>query len=83
MRRFFLALATIIAIAGPASAQTKPNPGTTVGAADTKVRLQTLGYKNVHDLRPGLKPGEWQGRARQGNVEKSVTVSPKGSVVAR
>lgn len=82
MRRFFLALA-LIAFAGAASAQTKPNPGATVGAADTRVRLQTLGYKNVHDLRPGLKPGEWQGRARQGNVEKSVTVSPKGGVVAR
>jgi hypothetical protein len=82
MRRFFLALA-LIAFAGAAPAQTKPNPGATVGAADTKVRLQTLGYKNVHGLRPGLKPGEWQGRARQGNVEKSVTVSPKGSVVAR
>ena len=82
MRRFVLALA-LIAIAGAASAQTNSKPGATVGTADTKVRLQTLGYKNVHDLRPGLKPGEWQGRARQGNVEKSVTVSPKGSVVAR
>jgi len=82
MRRVFLALA-LIAFASAASAQTKPNPGPTVGAADTKVRLKTLGYKDVHDLRPGLKPGEWQGRARQGNVEKSVTVSPKGGVVAR
>ena len=82
MKRFFLAFA-LIALASAASAQTKPNPGATLGAADTKVRLQTLGYKNVHDLRPGLKPGEWQGRARQGNVDKSVTVSPKGSVVAR
>ncbi|MBI3197255.1 MAG: hypothetical protein HYZ40_07055 [Rhodospirillales bacterium] len=82
MKRFLPALA-LIALAGSASAQTKPNPGATLGAADTKVRLQTLGYKNVHDLRPGLMPGEWQGRARQGNVDKSVTVSPKGSVVAR
>ena len=82
MRRFCLALA-LIAFAGAASAQTKPSPGPTVGTADTRVRLKTLGYKDVHDLRPGLKPGEWQGRARQGNVEKSVTVSPKGGVVAR
>ena len=82
MKRFFAAFALIV-FAGAASAQTKPNPGPTVGTADTKVRLKALGYKDVHDLRPGLKPGEWQGRARQGNVEKSVTVSPKGGVVAR
>ena len=82
MRRFFLVLA-LIAVAGAASAETKPSPGPTVGTADTKVRLKTLGYKDVHDLRPGLKPGEWQGRALQGNVEKSVTVSPRGAVTAR
>lgn len=82
MRRLFLALA-LIALAGAASAETKPSPGATVGTADTKVRLKTLGYKDVHDLRPGLKPGEWQGGALQGNVEKSVTVSPRGAVTAR
>ena len=82
MKRLFLVLA-LIAFAGTASAQTKPNPGATVGAADTRVRLQTLGYRNVHDLRPGLKPGEWQARAVQGNVEKSLTISPRGAVTAR
>jgi hypothetical protein len=82
MRRFLLALA-LIAAAGTASAESKPSPGASVGPADTRVRLKTLGYKDVHDLRPGLKPGEWQGRALQGNVEKSVTVSPRGAVTAR
>ena len=82
MRRFFLALA-LITLAGAASAQTKPSSGPTVGTADTKVRLKTLGYKDVHDLRPGLKPGEWQARAVQGNVEKSLTISPRGAVTAR
>ena len=82
MRRFFLALAFIV-LAGAASAQTKPSPGPAVGTADTKVRLKTLGYKDVHDLWPGLKPGEWQARAVQGNVEKSLTISPRGAVTAR
>ena len=82
MRRLLLALA-LTAAAGAASAETKPAPGPTVGAADTKVRLKTLGYKDVHDLRPGLKPGEWQARAVQGNVEKSLTISPRGAVTAR
>ena len=82
MRRFFLALG-LIAVAGAASAETKPSPGPTVGTADTKVRLKTLGYKDVHDLRSGLKPGEWQGRAVQGNVQKSLTISPRGAVTAR
>jgi hypothetical protein len=82
MRRLFLVL-VLIGLAGAASAETKPSPGPTVGAADTKVRLKTLGYKDVHDLRPGLKPGEWQARAAQGNVGKSLTISPRGAVTAR
>jgi hypothetical protein len=82
MRCFLLAL-VLIAAAGAASAESKPSPGASVGTADTRVRLKTLGYKDVHDLRPGLKPGEWQGRALQGSVEKSVTVSPRGAVTAR
>ena len=82
MTRLVLA-AVLMALAGSAAAQTKPSPANAPGSADTKVRLQTLGYKDVHDLRPGLKPGEWQGRALQGNVEKSVTVSPRGAVTAR
>jgi hypothetical protein len=81
MKRFFLALALIV-LAGAVSAQTKPNAGATVGAADTKVRLKTLGYKDAHDLRRG-PDGQWIGKATRGNIEKSVTVSPRGSVVAR
>jgi hypothetical protein len=80
MRRIFAALA-LIAFASAASAQTKPGANAAV-AADTKVRLQALGYKDVHDLRRN-SDGQWVGKATRGNVEKSVTVSPKGSVVAR
>ncbi|MEK7995004.1 MAG: hypothetical protein AAB403_14455, partial [Planctomycetota bacterium] len=74
--------AVLMAIAGSAAAQTKTNPANGPGAADTKVRLQTLGYKDVHDLRRGLD-GQWTGKATQGNVEKTVTASPNGSVIAR
>ena len=81
MSRIFLAL-TLILAAGAASAQTKPNPAGTIGSADAKVRLQTLGYKDVHNLRRGAD-GQWTAKATKGNVEKSVTVSPRGPVVAR
>jgi hypothetical protein len=81
MTRLVLA-AILIALPGSASAQTKTNPAYAPGAADTKVRLQTLGYKNVHDLRRG-PDGQWTAKATRGNVEKSVTASPNGSVLAR
>lgn len=81
MSRIFLALALILA-AGIASAQTKPNPAGTIGSADAKVRLQTLGYKDVHDMRRGAD-GQWTAKATKGNVEKSVTVPPRGQVIAR
>lgn len=81
MTRFVLAAALTI-LAGAASAQTKAGPGNAPGAADTKVRLQALGYKDVHDLRRG-PDGQWTAKATRGNVEKSVTASPNGSVIAR
>lgn len=81
MNRIFLALALILA-AGVASAQTKPNPVGTIGSADAKVRLQTLGYKDVHDMRRGAD-GQWTAKATKGNIEKSVTVPPRGQVIAR
>jgi hypothetical protein len=36
----------------------------------------------VHDLRRG-PDGQWVGKATQGNIEKSVTVAPDGTVIAR
>lgn len=79
MRPIFLALALTL-VAGVASAQTKQ--AAPIGSADAKVRLQTLGYKDVHDLRRA-PDGQWTAKATKGNVEKSVTVSPRGPVVAR
>ena len=73
--------AVLMALAGTAVAQTAA-PANAPGAADTKVRLQALGYKDVHDLRRGAD-GQWTAKATRGNVEKSVTASPNGSVIAR
>ena len=81
MKRLALA-ALLIAFAGAAVAQTKSAPANAPGAADTKVRLQALGYKGVHDLRRGAD-GQWTAKASRGTVEKSVTASPDGSVIAR
>ncbi len=81
MKLIILTLFLLVAT-GTASAQTKPNPVGTIGSADAKVRLQALGYKDVHDLRRGAD-GQWVGKATRGNVEKSVTVPSRGPVVAR
>ena len=64
------------------SAQTKPNPASGAGTAGVKARVQSLGYKDVHDLRRGPN-GQWAGKATQGNIEKSVTIYPRGNVIAR
>lgn len=78
----FVLVTVLVAAAGTAAAQTKSAPANAPGAADTKVRLQALGYKDIHDLRRGAG-GQWTAKATRGTVEKSVTSSPNGSVIAR
>jgi hypothetical protein len=58
------------------------NPPSTAGTAGVKTHLEALHYKNVRDLRRG-PDGQWVGKATQGNVEKSVTITPQGGVIAR
>ena len=71
-----------------ASAQTASRPPavatppSTAGAAGVKTHLEALHYKDVHDLRRG-PDGQWIGKATQGNVQKSVTITPQGDVIAR
>ena len=52
------------------------------GSAGVKTHLQALHYKDVHDLRRGYD-GQWTGKATQGNVPKTVTIGPDGTVTAR
>ena len=46
-----------------------------------KTHLEALHYKDVHDLRRGYD-GQWTGKATQGNVPKTVTIAPDGTVTA-
>ena len=81
MRALLLALA-MTGVAGAADAQTKSAPGGTMGTAGVKTHLEALHYKDVHDLRRG-PDGQWIGNATQGNVPKTVTIAPDGTVTAR
>ena len=85
MRRLALALAVLTG-AGPAAAQSAPsteprNQGNAT-AAGAALRLQSLGYKDVHDLRRG-PDGQWTGKATRHGVPSTVTVQPRGTVTAR
>jgi hypothetical protein len=81
MRTFLLALVAV-GFAGAAGAQSKSAPAGMMGTAGVKTHLEALHYKDAHDLRRG-PDGQWIAKATQGNVEKSVTVSPQGDVTAR
>jgi hypothetical protein len=72
----------VVGFAGAAGAQTKPAATPAPGSASVKTQLQSLHYRNVHDLRRG-PDGQWTGKATQNGVPKTVTVSPKGAVTAR
>jgi hypothetical protein len=61
---------------------TAANPPSMTGSAGVRTHLEALHYKNVRDLRRG-PDGQWVGKATQGKVEKSVTITPQGGVIAR
>ncbi len=85
MRGCSILVAAVMVVApGMAMAQAKsaPPPASTGGTAGVKSRLNTLHYNNVQGLRRG-PDGQWTGKATQGGVEKSVTVTPQGTVIAR
>ena len=79
-------LFAILLTAGAAAAQTRPSTGASQtnagGAATVKSHMQSLGYKDIHELRQA-PDGQWVGKATQGNVEKTVTITPNGTVIAR
>ena len=81
MRGLLLAV-IFIGFAGAAGAQTKSAPAGMMGSAGVKTHLQALHYKDVQDLRRG-PDGQWVGTATQGNVPKTVTIAPDGTVTAR
>ena len=86
MTRCSVLVAAVVVIApGLAMAQARsapPPPASTSGTAGVTTRLNTLHYDNVQGLRRG-PDGQWTGKATQGGVEKYVTVTPQGTVIAR
>ena len=81
MRTLLLVL-VVMGFAGASVAQTKSAPSSMAGSASVKTHLQALHYKDVRDLRRGYD-GQWTGKATQGNVPKTVTIAPDGTVTAR
>ncbi|MFI5001037.1 MAG: hypothetical protein ACHQK9_14260 [Reyranellales bacterium] len=87
MKATFLAL-TLLATISAASAQTKPpalattSQTTAAGPAGVAARMQTLGYKDIHDMRRG-PDGQWTAKATRNGVPVTVTAEPQGSVVGR
>jgi hypothetical protein len=73
----------LIALAGTVAAQQATrNQATAAGSAGVAARLQSLGYKDIHDLRRGPN-GQWTGKAERNGVPSTVTVQPQGTVIAR
>ena len=81
MRALLLVLVAV-GFASAAAAQSKSSPTGMMGSAGVKTHLEALHYKDVHDLRRGFD-GQWVGTATQGNVSKTVTITPDGTVIAR
>ena len=77
-----LLILTLVGVAGSAAAQSKPATTPSPGSASVKTQLQSLHYGNIQDLRRG-PDGQWTGRATQNGVEKQVTISRDGTVIAR
>ena len=80
MSRMLLA-AVVVALSTTAFAQTR-NQAAAAGAAGVSSRLQSQGYKDVHDLRR-LPDGKWVGEATRNGHPVTVTSDPAGTTVAR
>lgn len=83
MKGFALILG-LLTMAGAASGQTRLSspPASTAGTAGVKQHLQSQHFGNVRNLHRG-PDGQWTGKATQNGVEKTVKVSPNGSMSAR
>jgi hypothetical protein len=75
-------LASILVLASvAASAQTR-NQASNAGAAGVTSRLQSQGYKDIRNLRPG-PDGKWVGQATRNGVPVTVTSDRAGTTIAR
>jgi hypothetical protein len=75
-------LAALLVLASvAASAQTR-NQASNAGAAGVTSRLQSQGYKDIRNLRPG-PDGKWIGQATRNGVPVTVTSDRAGTTIAR
>jgi hypothetical protein len=82
MIRSVLAAAVGAAVGSTAVAQSKSTPPSMGNTASVRTHLEALHYQGIQDLRRG-PDGRWTGTARQGNVPKTITIAPDGTVTAR
>jgi len=80
MRRWLLVSTLVLASVG-AGAQTR-NQASNAGAAGVTSRLQSQGYKEIRNLRPG-QDGKWIGQATRNGVPVTVTSDRAGTTIAR
>jgi hypothetical protein len=71
----------LVLVSTAASAQTR-NQASSAGAAGVSSRLQSQGYKDVRNLRPG-PDGKWVGQATRNGVPVTVTSDRAGTTIAR
>jgi len=81
MTRILLAVA-IVTVSTTTFAQTTRNQATAAGAAGVTSRLQSQGYKDVHDLRK-TPDGKWVGTAMRNGHPVTVTSDQSGTTIAR
>jgi hypothetical protein len=80
MNRVLLA-STLVLVSVAASAQTR-NQASNAGAAGVTSRLQSQGYREIRNLRPG-PDGKWVGQATRNGVPVTVTSDRAGTTIAR
>ena len=80
MSRVLLA-SMLVLVSVAASAQTR-NQASNAGTAGVTSRLQSQGYKEIHNLRPG-PDGKWVGQATRNGVPVTVTSDRAGTTIAR
>lgn len=76
-----LLVSAMVLVSVSASAQTRNQAGN-AGAAGITSRLQSQGYREIRDLRPG-PDGKWVGRATRNGVPVTVTSDRAGTTIAR
>ncbi len=81
MNRIVLAVA-IVTLSTTAFAQPARNQAAAAGAAGVTSRLQSQGYRDVHDLRR-MPDGKWVGTAMRNGHPVTVTSDQAGTTIAR